>query len=139
MASATLRNIYQSVRRSPIAHCVSPSIPFAMSCATTLAKWAALEECGLVRLRAEIDEFPDDPSEGESWGSIGEYRLDPDSDRWTQGGSVWGHVGYRDVLDWRENIYIFDIMTETINAFRSAHKEYVHNVCPCCHGTGKAR
>lgn len=75
------------------------------------------------RLRRDIEAF----------GSVGEFCLpfvDDDgywqpSEDWQHGGSVWGHVGYRNVLDWRENCYIIDIMRETIDAFRDAWKIHV--------------
>lgn len=151
--SPTLRKLFTEVRRSPIGQCVSPSVPFARDAAVTLRKWDALESLGLVRLRSEHDaDFnPDDydcdfDGETTAEGSIGEF-LSPDSARfyldcdtftqsdlkWVHGDSVWGHVGYRDVLDWKENVYILDVMAETIAAFRDAWKAQ----CPTCHGTGR--
>jgi hypothetical protein len=124
---------YFDVRRSPIGKCVSPSVPYCFQAALTLIKWDAAERAGFVRLRYEWDqdfdpaEYPDcdfgeDP---EAFGSIGEYRLDTDSDEWVHADSVWGHVGYLDVIDWRENPYVIDIMRETLDQFNTARKQTV--------------
>jgi hypothetical protein len=147
--SPSLRKLFREVRRSPIGHCVSPSVPYARDCAVTLTKWRALESIGAVRLRAEADTDwepgcdcgdPDCASnnpESEAFGSIGEFRTDFDNPDWYPGDtddeslpwvsadSVWGHVGYRDVLDWRDNPYIIDVMAETIAAFCAAWKAHV--------------
>jgi hypothetical protein len=127
--SPKLKALYFAVRRSPIGHCVSPSVPYCYQVAVTLTKWRAAARAGYVRLRAEFDpngwENDDTGEEDESYGSIGEYTLNPESDDWEHGGSVWGHVGYRDVLDPFENPYILDIMDETLAAMSSARKASV--------------
>jgi hypothetical protein len=123
MASTRRRDLYLEARKAGYrpAH--------ALHAARTLLKWRALERMGYVRLIAEPDEHcshddlcdcdnPDCPDRNaEVWGSVGQYRIDPDQgddDGWEYGDSVWGHVGYRNVLDWRENPYITDIMAGTI-------------------------
>lgn len=113
--------------------------------AITLRQWDALESLGFVRLRSEWDwDFnPSDYDDGvfddddEAYGSIGEFRLDADDCTWVVADSCWGHVGYRDVLDWRENCYILDIMAETIAAFKEAWKARVNRLCPVCKGSGR--
>lgn len=37
------------------------------------------------------------------WGRVGEYRLDPDSEDWTQADSVWGFVG-QDAIGYEDDI-----------------------------------
>jgi hypothetical protein len=148
MASQTLRNLYRQARKAQVGWIVGESALSAWRAARILRQWDALECLGLVRLRDEWDEHyewegdganpcPDEPA----YGSIGEYRLpgeEPytafdDEVEWEHGDSVWGHVGYRDVLDWRENPYILDVMSETIAQFRAAWKHQVHRArCPMC-------
>lgn len=125
------------VRRSPVGFCVSPAVPYQWEAAITLRKWQVLERLGYVRLTAEPDPYwepdcdcgdpkcPSNDPASEAFGSVGEYRLDPDAgddEGWEAADSVWGHVGYRDVLDWRENVYVLDVMDATIAAFRNARK-----------------
>jgi hypothetical protein len=136
----------RDVQSSAVADCVRPSGPYHRDSARTLAKWAALESLGLVRLTSEPD--PDfDPSDydcdfdddDEAFGSIGQFVrpacvanvLDMGADEadesdWITADSCWGHVGYRDVLDWRENVSILDIMSSTVDAFRDAWKDHLH-------------
>lgn len=96
--------------------------------AKLLVEWDDLEAKGLVRLLAESDEHfdPDilcDCGCGDreayerdgAWGVVGQYRLDTESD-WQTGDSIWGCVGYRDVLSPFENWYVPDIMHETLAA-----------------------
>lgn len=135
--SPKLKALYFAVRRSPIGHCGSPSVPYCYRVAVTLTKWRAAARAGYVRLRSEFDfhynpgdyDIPDDDWNGEAYGTIGEFSLDPDaswdSPAWTHGDSVWGHVGYRDCLDPMENPYILDIMDETLAALASARKASV--------------
>jgi hypothetical protein len=164
MASIALKSLRDNVRTSPIGGCVSPSEPYWDRCAATLRKWDILETIGAVRLRAVPDETwepidcgdprckMNDPN-SEAYGSIGEYRTDFADPSWHQmdvynddlpwecADSVWGHVGYRDVLDWRENVHILDIMAETIRQFAAAWKAHVRanrkaTPCPKCQGSG---
>lgn len=158
MASETYRGMLQQVKASPIADCVRPSDRYHHDSARTLCQWGALEELGLVRLIAEPDldyewdgDGPDPCPGEEAFGSVGQYRLDllnpdrptvfpfgEDDRNWVDADSVWGHVGYRDCLDWRENPYVLDIMRGTIDAFRAAWKDHVHHQCPPCHGSGRS-
>ena len=179
MASARLRKLYRDARKH-LGRCVSPSVPYCMRVARTLAQWSALESLGLVRISAEEDEDaandPDsiacscgDPKciQGPEriretiesigvWGVVGEFGLPdrwageptsifvPDCLVWHHADAVWGHIGYRDCADWRENPYVIDIMDETIRQFRDAWKSRVREQaderagrCPACHGTGR--
>jgi hypothetical protein len=136
MVGQTLRDLYFRIRKSPTGGCVSPAVPYCWRAAVTLRKWWALEDAGYVRLTCEDDtDFVpgegncccDDPEcsakTGPAYGSVGEYRLDPeDEDGWVVADSVWGHTGYRDVLDPFENPYILDIMAGTIEAFKKDRK-----------------
>lgn len=119
----------------------------ALSVARVLTKWHAAEWAGYVQLREEDDtDYEgfcdcDDPKcsakTGPAYGSIGEYRIDPDPDPhfpgWEVADSVWGHTGYRDVLDPWENPYVVDIMQETLDALKAALRDR----CPECKGTGR--
>lgn len=163
MASIALRQFYRNARSAGTTQCVvGESALSAWRAARILRKWDALETIGAVRVRAEFDQDCDPTEFGgsaddEAFGSIGEYRTDfatPDwypgdidsvLPAWNTADSVWGHVGYRNVLDWRENAYILDIMASTIDAFRDSWKAHVRaererkaGLCPACHGTGKA-
>lgn len=103
----------------------------ALQAARTLASWEDSEAQGLVRLRCEIDTDADvswmdaKQWDGMAYGSIGEYRL-PECEccglqsDWMVASSVWGHIGYNDVLDPFENCYIVDIMAETLDALERA-------------------
>jgi hypothetical protein len=164
MASIALKSLYRNARSANVGCIVGESALSAWRAARILRKWDALKTIGAVRLRAEHD--PDcDPTEfggsadDEAYGSIGEHRTDfADMGEWAyslasmtgpwgpwhHADSVWGHVGYRDVLDWRENPYILDIMDETIRQFAAAWKAHIRaeidrraGVCPACHGTGR--
>jgi len=61
---------------------------------------------------------------GGAWGTVGEYW---DGECWQVADSVWGHVGYKNVLDPFENSYVADIMLATVAAYRAV------KVCPKCH------
>jgi hypothetical protein len=124
-----------------------PAAHAADSARTALA-WEALEAAGFVKVTAEPDddyEWADDAErerfgDDGAWGSVGWYTLDPEDavpepelgrgkhDGWTLTESVWGHVGYRDVLDPAENWYVADVMDATVRAFREALKSR----CPVC-------
>ena len=130
---------------------VNPTPADHLRIASTLARWDTLEEFGLVRLTAEPDydfdpndfEHPEgfDDSNGDSleaFGTIGQYRPTEDHD-FVTGDSCWGHVGYKDVLDWRENPYILDIMAETIRNLVTSRRLHVRGLCPACGGTGRTR
>ena len=109
-------------------------------------RWRTLMALDYVQLRCEPDEDFDRSyfeqgvfnEDDEAFGSIGEFCLDPDSSRkrWHNADSVWGHVGYKNVQNWKENPYIVDIMDVTMEQLRRAWKERVHGICPRCHGTG---
>lgn len=115
----------------------------ALSAARTLAEWRRLEDAGLVRLRAEYDEY-DSIEEGEEvYGSVGEYRLQPSEyhpsfpessdhygEKWEHADSVWGHAGYRDVTDPLENWYVPDIMRQTIEALKDALRKRTYRSLP---------
>jgi hypothetical protein len=107
----------------------------AIRAARILERWDKAESDGLVRLQAIPDEDWTIKDNGCScgnpvcqrreresferdgaWGSVGEYRTDTDSEDWTHADSVWGHVGYNDVLSPLENPYILDIMAATLDA-----------------------
>jgi hypothetical protein len=107
----------------------------SLNAARVLIRWQAAEQAGYLRLRAEPD-FDHNPrdymdaddiqdSDWDAYGSIAEYRVSLDSESWTVADSVWGHVGYRNVLDWRENPYIIDEMAECLDQFRAARKRTV--------------
>lgn len=155
MISNRIRNLYREARKAGSCRVGFAAVE-ALDTAYTLAKWEVLAELGYVRLIAEPDDdadlswidqdrysdsdrerFRDDVETNGVWGSIGEFRLDPDSEDWQTADSVWGHTGYRNVLDWRENPYVLDIMDETIRQFRDAWKDHVRHVCPTCHGSGR--
>lgn len=119
----------------------------------------------------DASDYSDDPDD-EAFGVVGQYRTDFDAEswdasdtdrgdgtirdyrhtftaewreiRWEQGDSIWGCVGCKDVLDWRENAYVIDIMEATIDVFRAAWKAHVRarrdrqaGLCTACHGTGR--
>jgi cytochrome c553 len=149
VASRIMWQLFRAVRTSDVGFSVSPAVPYQWRSAVVLRKWQALEALDLVRLRAEQDteydpsEWEDEPADAEAYGSIGEFRLDTDAD-WEHADSVWGHIGYRNVLDWRENAYILDVMAATIAALRDASKaaararrERELGFCPTCHGSGR--
>lgn len=95
------------------------------------AEWKELEAADMVRMRVEedCDWGPDifgDESRADvlkaykqtgAWGVISEYRATPDGE-WEHADSIWGMVGYRDVLDPEENPYWEDLATEAIYAAR---------------------
>jgi hypothetical protein len=59
------------------------------------------------------------------WGTVGEYAAPVcphcgAGGDWEQADSCWGHAGYRNPDDWRENWYVPDIMAETLDAARKA-------------------
>jgi hypothetical protein len=106
----------------------------ALDSARTLARWDEAEQTGSVRIvaRPDPDSSPSDWHDTKggacecedcrayardgAWGTVGEYRTDPDSEDWTHADSVWGHVGYNDVLSPLENPYVVDIMAATLDA-----------------------
>lgn len=142
MASEAFRKLHDEFSRSDVGSCVSPVEPYRTKAVATIMKWQELYSLGYVQIIAEPDEDyewdgdGEDPCPGEpAFGVVGQYRLDPDH-VWQTADSVWGHVGYRVVLDWKENQYILGIMQETIDAFRIAWKDRAHHRCPSCHGTG---
>ena len=127
--SPLIESLTRQVQNSDVGGCASPGKPYWRQSAVILAKWRTLESMGHVRLRAEYDDDVepdfdeyDADRDGVPLGSIGEYRLDLDSDDWTVGDSCWGHVGYDNVLDWKENVYIMHIMDETMKAFKTNRK-----------------
>lgn len=147
--SPIMRKLYRQARKAPATQCwVGYAAVSALNAARTLRRWDALESMGLVRLRSENDPYwepgcscgvkncPNNDPDAEAYGVIGEYCLphldaegywcaegrEDSMEGWACGVSVWGHVGYRDVLDWRENAHILGIMDEAIEAFRDAWK-----------------
>jgi hypothetical protein len=135
MPSRTLYRLYREVKSRACFYDPRGQVKALYAQAVSLARFQAAERTGFVRLRCELDEdfdprdFMEDSdiqdSDWEAYGSIGEYRLSLDSEDWVHADSCWGHVGYRDVLDWTENPYILDIMAETLEAFRTARKRSV--------------
>ena len=112
----------------------------------TEKRFARLERLGLVRFQVLPDEHFD-PADAcacgapecraeeiarrdGAWGTVGEYR---NGHGWEHGGSCWGHVGYRDPGDAKENPYVTDVKAETITQLREA----IRSRCRCCKGTGK--
>ena len=145
----TFADTVSEVRASGVTSCIVGADPerYIRDTARTVHRWRTLAALEYVRLRAEDDLFFDPNNkdfaedvfdeDDEAFGSIGEYRVRPYGE-WTHGDSCWGHVGYDDVLSWKENGYILDIMDETLDAFVAAHKDRVRGLCNFCHGTGKA-
>jgi hypothetical protein len=143
MASRRLREVYQEIRRNGGSSMrVGYSAVDAWVEAKTRVMWDALEAIGAVRLRAEYDGEASAENAADTFGSIGEFWIGDGP--WQHGDSVWGHVGYGNVLDPTENPYITDIMFTTINRFREAWKTLLAHKrdlaagrCPACHGTGR--
>lgn len=140
MTTATLRETYREVRTvsnyTPGTNAVR-----CLSQARTLLKWRAAERAGYVKLDVEEDqdfqpdegncccEDPDCSAKtGPAFGTVGRYRQDhPLAGRiptWEQADSVWGHTGYADPGDWRENPYVLDIMAETLEALAISRKAH---------------
>lgn len=128
MDSKTER-LYRRFRESHPVMLVGHNARLALNLARTVLRWKELEDAGLVKLEAKPDEDYDwlgeEPemvekygSDG-AWGTVGSYRLD-ESDPWIEEDSVWGSIGYRNVLDPHENPYIGEIMSATIAALDSA-------------------
>lgn len=162
MASTILRKLYREERDKHRTMRVGFSAVDAYRDAIIRRKWRALEDSGYVRFETPYDNDPDISfldqdcfnsdrggialtkrirelaSDEGVFGLVGEYRLDTDSDSWESGGSVWGFIGYDDTNP-RNNCYATSVMLETIEAFRAAWKDHIRNVCPQCHGTGRAR
>jgi hypothetical protein len=166
MASTILRKLYREARAADTGCIVGEHALSAWRAAHILRKWDALESLGYVQIRAEHDnnwepdcdcgedDCPNHNPDSEALGVIGEFLIPSivedynthgcrplfDNPKyWTHADSVWGCVGYRDATDWKENVYVLDIMAETIGTFRAAWKDHIRNVCPQCHGTGRAR
>ena len=90
--------------------------------AEVMAQFAEREAVGLVRFRVEQDRDPDvswmtererAEWDGESWGVIGEVRC-PCCNQWKQVDSVWGLIGYKNLLSPLENPYIPSIASATL-------------------------
>lgn len=117
----------------------------AYSVARTLVRWDELEYMGLVKIEAKVDIEPYDPGDCEDgytnqfgrrvsaeeskkelweliertgvWGVCGSAKIDGE---WQHTDSVWGCAGYENVLDWRENWYVPDIMQSTMDALEAS-------------------
>lgn len=139
MKLSTLR-LYRKFRSNPPFMLVGYNAIQALEAAKLIEAWNRLESVGLVRLQAEADEDYQwneyDPKESEkygddgAWGSVGEYRTSPDGE-WETGDSVWGHVGYNDVLSPYENCYILDIMRQTVEDLKAALQSRCNHCRKC--------
>jgi len=131
--NATVLKHYRRFRANPCWLIKGQNAKLALDSARTLVAFERSEAEGMVRLRAEIDDdcvsWMDDRQrkdwDGEAYGSIGEYRLPEcpcchSRPSWVHCDSVWGHIGYKDVLDPFENPYIVDIMRSTLDALETA-------------------
>jgi hypothetical protein len=105
----------------------------ALQAARTLARFREYEGACLVRLRSEFDSDADtsfmsereyDAWNGEAFGSISEY-LCPACGSWLGADSIWGHIGYRDVLDPFENPYIVELMASALDCIDGAYSQAV--------------
>lgn len=136
-----LERMYRRFRADPASMLVGRNAEMALRYARIMLAWEELESKGVVRLRVESDDdyrrheydsgkcTDDHPcaecqalDKGDgAWGTIAEYRIDPDDDdAWETADSCWGHVGYDDPASPFENCYVIDEMAEAIDAYRIA-------------------
>lgn len=97
----------------------------ALRAARIAATWEELEARGLVRMYRSADEDVDlrDYEECDrasireqierdgAWGVVTEYLKQGE---WEHADSIWGCIGYQDVLDPAENYYVTDLQDEAI-------------------------
>ena len=138
-----IRKVYQSLRQAGY------NASHAHSAAKTIAEYAALEQAGLVRLRAEPEqenyfdvygepegytdingrwhtpeqerqEIADSIDRNGLWFIVAEWRDNEESE-WQHADSIGMNAGYSDPLDPRENVYVPDLMRSAVNAAQSAN------------------
>ena len=125
---------YRRFRAAGIGGVVGRDAANCLHAARTVLLWERLEAAGLVRLSVEPDDSYDWSEEERerygsdgAWGVVGSYRTG-ERGEWEHGDSVWGFVGYASVDSPTENPYVIDIMTQTIEALRTA----LRRRCPAC-------
>lgn len=120
-----LQTLYRDFRKHSPFMLVGSNAQQALEAARTILRFRELEDMGYVRLRAQFDDDVDvswmsdrerENWDGEAYGSISEFKC-VKCGTWQQADSVWGHIGYNDVLSPFENPYIVSIMQAAIEAF----------------------
>jgi hypothetical protein len=135
-----LLKMYRKVRKASPVMLVGLNAQCCLNIARTIEQWDILEDAGFVRIKVVDDPDPDF-SYLDTWEHVSartkeryleewaantvivtcQYRTTLES-RWEHGDSIGGCTGYKDPKSPLENCYVSDLMTTTIDAFRTALK-----------------